>query len=318
MTSATTSAWPGDGFVHEVLLYGSDAELGDRVVPFVEEARAAEEPVLVVAGARVRSLLLDHFGAGVQDFTVFADADEQWVGAAQTMAWYRDSVAPLAERRPCRLVAEPTWMSQPWGEVWTRYDAVANDLFADLPCYCLCLHDRHRVPQPLLDAALQVHPLVWGGTQPVASPRYLPTDTFLRSVEPNWGPAPADRESRVVSAAAEARRLVASALPRPAPEEVRDDVTLAVNELVVNAIEATGAAEVSHWREGESMVWQVSDDGPGMHATSAGYVPPPADEINGRGLWIARTLADDAVVRPHGPGTAIRLFFSGPLGPSDS
>lgn len=311
MTSATASAWTGDTFAHEVLLYGSDAELRRRVVPFVEQALTADQPVLVVAGAEVRSLLLDHFGQGVQDFAVFADADERWVGAAQTMAWYRDSLAPLARARPCRLLAEPTWMAQPWGEVWVRYDAVANDLFADLSCYSLCVHDRRKVPQPLLDAALQVHPLVWGGTQPVTSPDYLPTDEFLRSVEPGWDPVPTARESKVVSGAAEARSLVASAMPRPAREGVREDVTLAVNELVINAIAASGAAEVSHWRDGESMVWQVSDDGPGMHAATAGYLPPPAEEIGGRGLWIARTLADEAVVRPDGPGTAIRLFFSG-------
>jgi len=311
MSSARASAWTGEGFAHEVLLFGSDAELRARVVPFVEEALAADQPVLVVAGAQVRSLLLDHFRTAVQDFALFADADERWVGAAQTMAWYRDSLAPLARTRPCRLLAEPTWMTQPWGGVWSRYDAVANDLFADVPCYSLCLHDRRSVPQPLLDAALRVHPLVWGGARPVASPDYVPTDEFLRSVEPDWDPAPTGRESQVVSAAAEARSLVASALPRRAPEGVRDDVTLAVNELVINAIAASGAAEVSHWREGQSMVWQVSDDGPGMHATSAGYVPPLAEELGGRGLWIARTLADEAVVRPHGPGTAIRLFFSG-------
>lgn len=311
MTSATASAWPGDGFAHEAFLYGSDEELRARVVPFVEEALGLDQAVLVVAGARVRSVLLDHFGTGVQDFTVFADADEQWVGPAQTMGWYRDSLRPLVEvGRPCRMVAEPTWMSHPWGAVWSRYDAVANDLFGDQPCYCLCVHDRQSVPQPLLDEALRVHPLVWGGTEAVASPDYVPTDEFLHSVEPSWGPAPVGRERRVVSAAADARSLVASALDGPTTEGLRDDVTLAVNELVANAIKASGAAEVSHWDEGESMVWEISDDGPGMHATSAGYVPPPADQLGGRGLWIARTLADDAVVRPHGPGTAIRLFFS--------
>jgi anti-sigma regulatory factor (Ser/Thr protein kinase) len=53
----------------------------------------------------------------------------------------------------------------------------------------------------------------------------------------------------------------------------------------------------------------VADSGPGLHDVTAGYVPPPDDLESGRGLWLARSLADDATVRPHGPGTAIRLYF---------
>ena len=84
---------------------------------------------------------------------------------------------------------------------------------------------------------------------------------------------------------------------------------LAVHELVANALTAAGAAEVSHWRTGGSHVWEVRDDGIGMHATTAGYAPPRHDLPSGRGLWIARSLADEATVRPYGPGSAIRLYF---------
>lgn len=312
MTSASAMGWSGDRLAHEVLLYASDDEMRSRVVPFVEEALEAGQTVAVVAGAQVRSVLLDRFGAaGVQDFALFLDADEAWVGGSQTIGWYRDVLRPLLDDgRPCRVVAEPTWMAHPWGAVWSRYDAVANEVFAGQPCYLLCLHDRRTVPAPVLEDELCVHPLVWDGTETVASPAYVPTDEFLRSVEPSWGPAPEPRESHTVTAAAQARGVVSAALAGWAPEGLEDDVLLAVNELVSNAVRVAGTAEVSHWRDGAAMVWEVSDSGPGMHETKAGYLPPPAENLSGRGLWIARTLADDAVVRPHGPGTAIRLFFS--------
>jgi anti-sigma regulatory factor (Ser/Thr protein kinase) len=314
MTAATSaSARAGDRLAHALLPYAGDDELRARLLPFVEEGFQAGHPVLVVAGTRTRSVLLDHFGEGVKDFALFVNADDVWVGASQTMGWYRDVLRPLlGAGRPCRVVAEPTWMVHPWGAVWSRYDAVVNELFADQPCQILCLHDRRTVPQQLLDEGLCVHPLVWDGTQAVASPSYLPTDEFLRRAEPSWDPAPQRRDRHTVTAAAQARAVVSSALSGWAPDGLRDDVLLAVNELVSNAVRAAGAAEVSHWRDGVAMVWEVSDDGPGMHRTTAGYVPPPAEELGGRGLWIARTLADEAVVRPHGPGTAIRLFFSRP------
>ena len=308
MTSA--AAWAGGGLVHEVLLYETDTELGARVLPFVDEGLAAGQPVFVVGGSRVHALLHDHLGPHVDELALLADADEAWVGAAQTMTFYRDALQqPLRAGTPCRLLSEPTWMTRGWGGVWSRYDAVANELFADQPLWTLCLHDRTRVPQHLLDTAVRVHPYLWDGTSTAPSPDYRPVEQFLQSVEPSWSAAPSNRESQVVSAPAEARSIVASALPDATEEALRDDVTLAVNELVANAITAAGTAEVSHWRQDDAMVWEVSDAGAGMHATTAGYVPPPADQLGGRGLWIARTLADETVVRPYGPGTAIRLFF---------
>jgi anti-sigma regulatory factor (Ser/Thr protein kinase) len=88
-----------------------------------------------------------------------------------------------------------------------------------------------------------------------------------------------------------------------------DDVVLAVHELVSNAIRAAGAAGLSTWLSGDVLVWEVTDAGPGLHEATAGYVPPRDDVEGGRGLWIARSLADDATVAPDAPGTAIRLFF---------
>jgi anti-sigma regulatory factor (Ser/Thr protein kinase) len=311
---ATTAAeWTGDGLAHEALLVESDDELRARIRPFAGQARDAGQELVVVAGDRVRSVLEEAFGAPVQRVAAFVDADAQWAGAPQTMAWYTSRLASLREAgRPWRLIAEPTWMAHPDGEVWCRYDAVVNELFADYPCYTLCVHDRRRIPPHLAQEVRRIHPLVWDGARTVPSPDYQPPAAFLRSVEPAWHPAPDGRRSDRVTHAGEARSLVRSALPAGVPADRADEMQLAVHELVANALEAAGEAEVSLWREGTAMVWEVRDDGPGLHDTVAGYVPPPPDTLGGRGLWLARSLADEAVVRPHGPGTAIRLYFSTP------
>lgn len=85
---------------------------------------------------------------------------------------------------------------------------------------------------------------------------------------------------------------------------------LAVHELVANSVTAAGRAEVSTWAVNGTRVWEVADAGPGLHDASAGYAPPPLDVVGGRGLWLARCLADELLVRPQGPGTAVRLLFS--------
>lgn len=313
-TAATTvGTWTGDGFAHEAFVYGTEAEVRDRVVPFVAEGLERGEATIVVASDGVRAVLDDALGAGRDDLAVFADSAGFWRGdGQQTLAAYHESMGPLLETgRAWRLVGEPTWLAVPGGHVWSRFEAVANDAFSDYPYYSLCLHDRRRLSPALVDNARRTHPLVWDHGEVVPSPHYQPTEEFLRSVEPPWTPAPEHRESVTVTTCGPARRFVHANVVAALTDRA-DDVTLAVHEIVANALEAAGTAELSHWQVGGTQVWEVCDDGPGLHEAAAGYSPPSLDLAGGRGLWLARSLADEAIVRQHGPGTAIRLIFSAP------
>ena len=92
-------------------------------------------------------------------------------------------------------------------------------------------------------------------------------------------------------------------------EDRASGIVLAVHELVVNAIGAAGSAEISTWTENRTLVWEVADTGPGLSNPIAGYVPPDQGAGSSRGLWLARSIADDAATRASGPGTAVRLYF---------
>jgi anti-sigma regulatory factor (Ser/Thr protein kinase) len=151
--------------------------------------------------------------------------------------------------------------------------------------------------------------MVWDGTEPVANPVYVPTETYLRSVEPAWTPAPADAPRHRITGVREALPVLEDLVEGPAGAGRSDEVLLAVYELVTNALRAAGEAEVRQWTTEGTVVWEVADTGPGMHQAAAGYVPPSEDLDCGRGLWLARSLADDASVRADGPGTAVRLYF---------
>ena len=313
---ATGSAggWTGERFAHEAFVYDGEQAVLDRVVPFVEDGLAQGQAMIVVASEPVRQVLADRLGSAVDELAVFADSAGFWQGSGQqTLAAYHESMRPLLEAgQPWRLVGEPTWLMEPGGESWSRFEAVANDAFADYPYYSLCLHDRRRVSPELIENQLRVHPTLWDGSAVVPSPLYEPTEDYLRSVEPTWAPAPRPRERAVVSDCSSARRLVRELVGGTAGDvgDRGDDVLLAVHELVANALRAAGAAEVSTWAVNGTRVWEVADSGPGLRDASAGYAPPPLDTAGGRGLWMARSLADELVVRPHGPGTAVRLFFA--------
>jgi anti-sigma regulatory factor (Ser/Thr protein kinase) len=310
MTASTIGAWTGDRFAHEAFVFDADDQAAARVVPFVEDGLALGQRVIVVAGPLVRDLVVDALGERVADLTVLAAAEEFWQGGHQTLATYRESMEPLlADGRPWRLVGEPTWLSTPGGHTWSRFEAVANDAFAQFPYYSLCLHDRRRLTREALEAQLRVHPLVWDGGAPVASADYEPTTQFLARVEPPTTPAPPHARTLHVEDLASARAALQEWVAPGAAAGRTTEVLLAVYELVVNAVRASGAARVDSWAEGPARLWQVSDHGPGLDDATAGYVPPERDLESGRGLWLARSLADDSAVRGSEQGTVVRLLF---------
>ena len=68
-------------------------------------------------------------------------------------------------------------------------------------------------------------------------------------------------------------------------------VVLVAHELATNVVRhGGGTGRLRLWREAGRIVCRVSDSGPGLGPTSA--EPPGPSTPGGRGLWIARRLAD--------------------------
>ena len=305
-----SGAWTGERFKHEAFVFSDDRAVRERVVPFVEEGLSRGEPVIVVADAPVRDVLSQALGSRVDELAVFAPSGSFWQGGHATLAAYQETMEPLlATGRPWRLVGEPSWLAEPGGHTWSRFEAVANDAFADYPYYSLCLHDRRRLPAALVDAQLRAHPLVWDGEAPVTSPDYEPTDVFLRDMEPSFDPPEDGVRWLVVHDLSGAGALVSSWMDLHPVRSRSDSARLAVHELVVNALQATGRAQVAEWHDDGHAVWEVRDEGPGLLDPTAGYLLPLRDLESGRGLWIARSLADDSSLRADRLGTAVQLVF---------
>jgi hypothetical protein len=304
-----TGDWDGTTFAHEAFAFSTDHEVVDRVVPFALEGLSRGEPVLVVAGERVRTVLAEHLGPDVQRLAVFVPAETWWQGGHDTLhAYDRDLRALRASVPTWRLAAEPVWLASEDGREWSRFEAVANRCYTAMPYYSLCLHDRQRLSPTVLDAVARTHPLTWGGDAPVAAAAYEDPRHFLRSAQPAWRERPAGAAAAPVTSPHEARRLLAAATGNGWSAR-RDDVIAAASELVTNALAVAAYASLSTWAEGDTLVVEVADSGPGMPDETLGYVPPDDDPRGARGMWLAWSLADDAAVASGSAGTAIRLFF---------
>ena len=68
-----------------------------------------------------------------------------------------------------------------------------------------------------------------------------------------------------------------------------------------------GHGELHVWRDGDSLVCEVSDQG---HITSplVGRIPPALSQGFGAGLWLANQLCDLVQICSSANGTAIRVY----------
>lgn len=88
-----------------------------------------------------------------------------------------------------------------------------------------------------------------------------------------------------------------------------DDFVLAVNELITNAVRhGGGAGRLRFWTEDHTVLCEVSDAGEGIGPQRLGRNDRPAPHVaGGWGLWLAKQLSDDMVVKTGPAGTTVRI-----------
>ena len=106
-----------------------------------------------------------------------------------------------------------------------------------------------------------------------------------------------------------ARRELASVLADAGWDGDTDAVLLAVHEAMVNAQRhAGGVSRVAAGFDGEALVVEIADRGPGFGLpASSGF--PDVDAERGRGLFLIQQLAEDVRVVRAGPEVRLQLRF---------
>ena len=112
-----------------------------------------------------------------------------------------------------------------------------------------------------------------------------------------------------VAGVAEVRRRVSEAARKVglSPERVAS-FTVAVNEIVINAVEhGGGTAVVTLMMWARRLVVEVVDHGTAPWQFAVPAAPPPPDQLHGRGLWLAKQRSDELTVDARDGDRLVRL-----------
>jgi anti-sigma regulatory factor (Ser/Thr protein kinase) len=302
-------------FRHEALLYAGQDEFVRRTAAFIRDSQAAQEPVLVVVAAEKVELLKDEIGdcAGVR----FADMDDVGANPARIIpAWYDFVAGQAVPGKRFRGIGEPI-NAERSPEALTecqRHESLLNLAFADAAAWwLLCPYDTTALDATVIDEALASHPWVLTGGESNQSTTYRELDAVAAPFDKPLSYAPLDAQTLVFGAAQlDHVRSFVAALAFDAGLSSRRvaDLVLATNEVATNSLRHGGGSGILRlWREGPSLICEISDTGT-FNVPLAGRRRPTAGQEGGFGVWLVHQLCDLVQMRTFQEGSVVRLHMS--------
>lgn len=296
---------------HGVAFYDAEPDLMAQLVPVIQAALAADEPLALALRPTTQAAL----PCDVSDALTLAGPDGPDGPSGQTLAsrWARElrTLTESGRRSVCLVTEHWDAFDGPDGGFWTELDAAANVALSDLPVAMTCFFPAYPLHEAVLTGARRNHRTVLRRGQVADNAEYLSPQEVLTAT-----PAPAplvlgppdERRTFGAWALNEVRASVAAMLRAGGfgPDRC-DDVVLAVNEIATNAVEhGPGDAEICLWSDADGFVVEVHDRGVLANPLPGLIAPRPA-EPRGRGVWIARQLCESLHVWADGDGTHVRL-----------
>lgn len=298
------------GYRHEALLYAGHEQFMAGTLPFIREAVAAAEPILVVLSAAKIDALRDALN-GSGKHVLFADMTEVGTNPARIIpAWEDFLERHAAPGRRLWGIGEPIWSGRSAAELaeCQRHEALLNVVFSDLDFSLLCPYDTAALERATIEEAHRNHPFVREGDTHAQSVLFPGVQALCAPFDELLPEPPADTPALAFGRGSlrGVRRLIGDRGARAglSPERV-EDLRLAVNEITTNSLlHGGGCGTVRVWLEADALVCEVRDEGR-IEDPLAGRRRPPSGALGGRGLWIANQLCELVQVRVLAAGGGV-------------
>jgi anti-sigma regulatory factor (Ser/Thr protein kinase) len=282
------------------------------MVPFVREAVAAGEPVMVAVIEERTRPLREALGPDAADVE-FVDMAELGHNPARIIpGWQRFLDRHCVAGQPVRGIGEPIWAGRRDTELIEAqlHEGLLNVAVPpDTPMWLRCPYDATALPAEVIEHAYRSHPLVidagWYAGSPLYGGVQYVTDFFAEELPPPAGPV---AELAFAAEVGGVRDLVVRRAAAAGLDEERVwAVGLAVQETAAAVARGSGGGTLRVWLQAEALVCEVHDPGP-VPDPMAGRRRPAPSEPDDRGLWLANQLCDLVQVRSGRAGATIRVI----------
>ncbi len=293
----------GEPFRHEALLYAGTDDFTGRMVPVIEGALDAGEPILVAVDAAKIDLLRDRLGDG-SDAVLWTDIREVGRNPARIIPVWRRFVATHGSGGHVWGVGEPVWAGRSRAalEEAQLHEELLNVAFAGASRFTLlCPYDTAGLAPEAIREAHRSHPHVAGDP-------WTPPRRPRPGADDDADPPPALTVSELVLDDLSPGRLATFLSTSPAALDPGGTLDLAIAiAAVATHLRGGGPSSLLRvWSEGGGAVAEI-DGLDGVADALAGREWPPPSEGVARGLWLANQLCDLVQVCGLGSGTTVRL-----------
>jgi anti-sigma regulatory factor (Ser/Thr protein kinase) len=313
------------GLVHTAMIIDSDDDLRTVLMPELRRSVDLYDEVLLVVGDDSRKVLSEPAG-GLGGALRWGDPAGFYRRLGFAYEGFRRYLAQQqAAGRRVHVVAEPDMaggvdagMGADRAAAYLAYEAICNETFAPYGGEVTCMWKQQHHSAAVLDGVRATHRYVLTAAGRVPSTAYLDPRRYLTERhDVPWRPAP-DRAERevILTAVGDLGRLRAVlhawADGHRFADEPADDLVVAAVEVAANGLRhGAPPVRVRAWHQHDTLIVQCDDTGGRPIPATAGYRPPgPADATpDGRGLWLARQLADVLITDAASGRTSVRLHF---------
>ncbi|OQR64599.1 serine/threonine protein kinase [Streptomyces maremycinicus] len=308
--SAERSGQDPPSFRHELYPYRGDAQFLAGTLGYIQEALVGGEAVVVAVPADratlLRGELADEPAVTFVDTTTPGPNPGRLVGA--WVAWMRERGEG---DRPVRGIGETAWREarSPAHLSELRYhEWLLNRAFARSSAWSmLCPYDAADDDQGALASLSRCHPLIRQDGHYVRNEGYLtadyPFDALGAPCDPFQELGYTHGDLTAIRA-----KVAQCASDAGVPEDGLRKLAVAVTEIATNSIRHGGGhGTLRTWTDDSTFVCEFRDAGY-IPDVMAGRTRPSADQIGGRGLWLAHQLCDLVEIRSTpNQGTTVRL-----------
>jgi anti-sigma regulatory factor (Ser/Thr protein kinase) len=302
---------------HGAAVVATEVELLAVALPFLDAGLRAGDLVALACPPDTAELLARELGeraSAVQNDPRITLLGSRAPDALTMCRRYLERATASGSGR-LRVVAEIDFGADPafWRE-GQRFESVYNRLMGDAPVSAICLYDRRRLPEQVVDSAAATHPQLVSGSDWAVNPgfqdpgSYVPALPLPREPAEDGDPVFAVDDARTLAGL---RHQIGAVIASLVPDrDQQEDLHLGASEIAANAFRH-GVRPVSArvWAEGNRLICVISDRGTAYSDPFSGFTPAHGLDLShgGMGLWLARKLWDHVDVLPTAEGLSVRL-----------